>query len=189
LNILDEKGVKATFFLNSNNKAPINSGNYPDIVRRMYNSGHHIGSHTHTHANLTALTVSEMWNEMNLFDQALSGIIGVRPVFMRPPFGEWNTQVLTAMGSWGYRVSWITVDTNDWRHVGQPNAAQLSLNRVNDAINATPTTYHISLAHDTLQETVEQFVSDAIDSIRAKGLQLVTFGDCVGAPPSTWYRS
>jgi peptidoglycan/xylan/chitin deacetylase (PgdA/CDA1 family) len=188
LDILDQKGVKATFFVSGSNYQVITAGNNPDLIRRMYNSGHHIGSHSYSHADLTTLSVDGIWYEVNQLSVIFKSIIGVSPVFVRPPYGAWNDQVLTALGTWGYKVAWINLDTEDWKN---PTSPQTSLNRVNAAMGATSSSYSnfIVLAHESIQGTVEEFTAKAIDSIRAKGYQLVTFGDCVGAPRSTWYRS
>jgi peptidoglycan/xylan/chitin deacetylase (PgdA/CDA1 family) len=44
LNLLDNAGMKGTFFMNGQNWGSIYD--YTSIVQRVYNSGHQVGSHT-----------------------------------------------------------------------------------------------------------------------------------------------
>jgi peptidoglycan/xylan/chitin deacetylase (PgdA/CDA1 family) len=57
LDLLDEYGAKATFFINGENWSRgvgDSSTPWPDILRRMDLSGHQIGSHTWSHADLSS---------------------------------------------------------------------------------------------------------------------------------------
>ena len=44
LDILEREHIRATFFLTGRNV-----GRYPDVVRRIYQSGHAIGVHSYSH--------------------------------------------------------------------------------------------------------------------------------------------
>lgn len=105
LEILDTNQVKATFFVNGNNNVgPITEGNLPDVLQRTYAAGHHIGSHTWSHPNLDSLSHTERTEQMEALRDALSGIIGYEPTYMRPPFFACGTQCLEDMASLEYRV-------------------------------------------------------------------------------------
>lgn len=59
LDLLDQYHARATFFVNGDNFArghiDDRATQWPDILRRMHRSGHQIGSHTWSHADLTYL--------------------------------------------------------------------------------------------------------------------------------------
>jgi hypothetical protein len=105
LSILSKNGVKATFFVNGdNNNGPITKGILPSILRKVYARGHHIGSHTWSHANLTGLTREQRWQEMDQLQDALSNIIGITPTYMRPPYFECPSDCLRDMSDFGFHV-------------------------------------------------------------------------------------
>jgi peptidoglycan/xylan/chitin deacetylase (PgdA/CDA1 family) len=185
LDLLDRYNVKATFFINGQNYGRITTPATQAILRDTYRRGHQIGSHTYFHRDLTRSNLDEMWNELTSLDNAIRDVIGVRPVYVRPPYGAVNDQVLTALGSWGYRAAWINLDLEDWKFLPDDSLALLdaALN------NASPSSSSfIGLLHDVHRETVENIVERAIQRIRSRGYRFVTFGECHGQPRSTWYR-
>ena len=46
----------------------------------------------------------------------------------------------------------------------------------------------IAISHDIQDKTVHSFVQYMIDQARSLKYQLVTLGECLGDPPSNWYR-
>lgn len=72
LDILNEKGIKATFFVLGSNVV-----NYPDIVKRMYEEGHFIANHGYSHVYSTIYQSPEaVLNEYNQCNQAVRDAIG-----------------------------------------------------------------------------------------------------------------
>ncbi|KAI6778470.1 uncharacterized protein J7T54_000365 [Emericellopsis cladophorae] len=82
LDLLDEQGVMATFFLNGNNmgEGPITdqSLGHGSVIRRIYQSGHQIGSHTWSHTDFNTISDDQRWDELVELDAALLGIIGIK---------------------------------------------------------------------------------------------------------------
>lgn len=67
-------------------------------------------------------------------DDALKNLIGVRPIYMRPPYGNTSPQALEYLGSQGYKVINWNVDTDDWQHVrGRLDVKRESVNRCGSA--------------------------------------------------------
>lgn len=87
LDKLDSVGFKATFFLNGDNygRGYINdpSTQWPALIKRMYNSGHQVASHTWDHANLNTLSAAQQKDEMYWNEIAINDILGVFPTYMR----------------------------------------------------------------------------------------------------------
>ncbi|KAG0247104.1 hypothetical protein DFQ27_002554, partial [Actinomortierella ambigua] len=112
LDILKSRNVKATFFFNGLGWGHIDY--FADVVKRTYDEGHQVGSHTWDHKDLALLSESEVIAEMTELDDAFKRIMGVRPTYMRPPFGSYTGATLDILGSMNYTVVNWDVDTNDW---------------------------------------------------------------------------
>jgi peptidoglycan/xylan/chitin deacetylase (PgdA/CDA1 family) len=140
LDILKEKGVHATFFLNAfDRKQPakdIASSNrfiaYKDVLKRMIAEGHVLGNHTFSHRDLATLSASQMNWQLDKVQQCLDQALGtdaprltlVRPPFGSPWMGRWNTddqrrKVAAVMEARGAVVinwtdAWDSSDSVDW---------------------------------------------------------------------------
>ena len=83
LDILAQKGVKATFFIVGSVGA-VNR----DLLQRIYREGHDIGNHTFTHLQLWPTFRNEHFSlELNATQRLLESTLGVRTKLFRPPFG------------------------------------------------------------------------------------------------------
>lgn len=106
LDVLKEKGVKATSFLIG---AQVEENE--DLVRRMAEEGHQIGIHTYSHVDLACLTEEKQKKEIEKSAEAVEKIIGEGRLLLRPPFGSVNR----ALEKWVDEpmIFW-SVDTLDW---------------------------------------------------------------------------
>ncbi|OAD66931.1 carbohydrate esterase family 4 protein, partial [Phycomyces blakesleeanus NRRL 1555(-)] len=108
LDILDEYRIKATFcVLGSNVKR------YPQVLQRIFQSGHQIASHTYSHPHLMSLTNEEIIYEIKATEEAIRDAIGIKPKYIRPPFGEADDRVKGLLRTMGYRVLMWNVDPTD----------------------------------------------------------------------------
>ena len=101
LTLLRNRGVKASFFINGGNRVDMSVSPYPDILKRAYNDGHFIGSHTYNHLDLTTLSAQDMFEQFYQNDLSIKNILGFSPTYVRPPYGNSNAQVLSRLASWG----------------------------------------------------------------------------------------
>jgi len=62
LDFLDRENVKVTFFLNGLNRGDI--WQYVGVVKRAFNAGHQIGSHTWSHMDLGTASESDVQEQM-----------------------------------------------------------------------------------------------------------------------------
>lgn len=84
LDVLDDFGVKAAFFMIGRNIECA-----PRIVERVHEHGHIVANHTYSHAHLGALRGLTYWRrELNRTNRLIESIIGQRPAMMRPPMGQ-----------------------------------------------------------------------------------------------------
>ncbi|MGW1880866.1 bifunctional polysaccharide deacetylase/glycosyltransferase family 2 protein [Streptomyces sp. NPDC001970] len=93
LDLLKQRQVKATFFLTGTQAAA-----HPDLVRRIKDEGHEIGSHTYTDANLAGLSVPRIRLELALTQNVLAGTAGVGTHLLRLPHTEDAASLCDDMG-------------------------------------------------------------------------------------------
>lgn len=110
LDVLKEKGVKATFFVLGRHVEK-----YPDIARRISEEGHDIGNHTYSHRDLAPSTRALVLGEVGRAHQAIRETVGVSPFLFRPPRGMYSNAVRKLLLEEGYRIVLWTVSALDWR--------------------------------------------------------------------------
>jgi hypothetical protein len=109
--------TKATFFItgNNNGKGEIDNAALPwaATVKRAYNEGHQIASHTWTHPHLSNLTSTQRKQNMYSNEMALRNILGFFPTYMRPPYSDCTAEsgCQKDMADLGYHVTYFDVDT------------------------------------------------------------------------------
>lgn len=119
-------------------------------------------------------------------DNALKGIIGKRPVYMRPPYGNTSPAALEYLGEHGYRVVNWNVDTNDWQHPLDFGKDLEAYKAALQSPNAHSKTY-ISLQHDAEPGTAQVWSKLAIEYVLSKGFDIMPVGTCLG-DTTGWYR-
>ena len=61
---------------------------FSGTLQREYLSGHQIAVHTWSHTALTTQTNEEIIAELGWTRKIIRDVIGVSPVYMRPPYGD-----------------------------------------------------------------------------------------------------
>lgn len=157
LTTLQQKRALASFFVIGPKASAA-----PDLVRRMSELGHDIGSHTMTHPELTKLKVPEAVAQVKDAAAIIAGITGKPVTTFRPPFGAVNDSILAATNM--PAVLW-SVDTNDWRRPGQDALVERSVPVLRPG--------GIVLFHDTHPDSVA-VAGRVIDGLRDRGFTLAT---------------
>lgn len=109
LDALKLHNLRATFFL-----VGWNVEAYPEIARRIVREGHHVGNHTYSHPDLTMLTAEEVDQELGSTNDIIERVTGVRPRFVRPPYGSTNAAVRAVMVANGLTEVIWSQDSWDW---------------------------------------------------------------------------
>ncbi|EPQ66430.1 Chitin deacetylase [Blumeria graminis f. sp. tritici 96224] len=195
LDVLDRYNAKATFFISGNNngKGAIDTANlpWPELIRRMYNSGHQVASHTWSHANLGNLNSAERHDEMYKNEMALRNVLGVIPTYMRPPYSSCSAEsgCEADMNNLGYHVTYFDLDTQDYLN-DSPDMIGKSKTIFDNALNgrSAADSDFLAISHDIHQQTSEQLVDYMLDRLRSQGFRSVTVGDCLGDARENWYR-
>lgn len=81
LDKLESYGVTATFFLVGENI----SKETGDIIDRMVKTGHEVGNHSWSYADMAGLSAAEVKKSVSDTTRVIKKYTGVTPVFFRPP--------------------------------------------------------------------------------------------------------
>ena len=146
---LKERKARATFFVLGNR-----AENQVDIIKRMVEEGHVVGSHTYSHKNLLRLSLDEALTEITSTNDIIANIIGDKPKYLRPPYGNYNKDIL-ANSNMTF-ILW-SVDTEDWKKRDADLVYEYIINNVSDG--------DIVLLHDLYPTSVEG-VLKAIDYLK-----------------------
>jgi peptidoglycan/xylan/chitin deacetylase (PgdA/CDA1 family) len=174
LDILSQKNVSASFWLIGSNVH-----GREEIVRRMHNEGHFIGSHTwsHLHANMVPNKMEGRFileRELNQTRDILSNILNINVTHLRTPYGECNAFVRQTVESLGYQLVFWNLDATDWLdnatsvHSTIDGAMEGFDPRVNSFIILTHLYNDLGLC----------ILSPLIDRIRFRGYEFVSASDC-----------
>lgn len=166
LDLLAEKGVRATFFVIGTHAAE-----HPEILRRMVAEGHVVGNHTYDHPNLAKLSAASVRRQLTRANTLIARATGVTPKLMRPPFGSANATVRQVSRDLKLTPVLWSVDPLDWSDRDAGVVAR--------RVVARATAGGIILSHDIYPSTRKAYAR-IIDRLRAKGFVLVTVPELVG---------
>ena len=176
LDVLAEKGAKATFFVVGSNASA-----QPDLLARMVEEGHVVGNHTEDHPDLTKLDSAAVRSEIEQVNDTVEAATGVRPSLLRPPYGAVNDTVDEVSAELGMSQILWNVDPEDWKD--RDSAI------VEERVLASTGAGDIVLSHDIHQTTRDAYGS-IIDQLQAEGYVLVTVPQLLGTlePGQRYYN-
>lgn len=179
LDMLKERGVKATFFVVGKNAEL-----YPDLLRRIAREGHEIGNHSFTHANLRELPESLVKLELNATQRLIESLVGRSTTLFRPPFNAdahpsdvADLEPVRVAQSLGYMTVLENIDPRDWQ---MPPPEEL-LQRVKDQRGEG----NIILLHDSGgdRSSTVAALPMILDYLTERGDKVVPIGELVDIGP------
>ncbi len=164
LAILQRYSVQATFFFIGQHIAQ-----FPTSPQEVLAGGNAVGNHTLTHPRLPTLSFAAIYGELSETQNALLRGTGMYPIIFRPPYGEYNTDVLKAASQFNLiTVTW-SADAGDWTDP-QPSATRIAASILEAAGNGA-----IFLLHEGANRANTIAALPAIiEGLHARGLRLVT---------------
>jgi cellulose synthase/poly-beta-1,6-N-acetylglucosamine synthase-like glycosyltransferase/peptidoglycan/xylan/chitin deacetylase (PgdA/CDA1 family) len=182
--ILLAEHVPATFF-----EVGSQVVRHPGLTRMLYHDGFELGDHTFTHASLESLPPWEAHLQVSLTESAISGITGIRPRFVRPPYSS-TTEAVTpaeerawgAIAADGYTIVLCNYDTQDWERPGVRTILHNVLGEPNIRLGVGG----IVLMHDAGGNRAETVAAlpRLIHALRRRGFSFTTVSGLAGIPLS-----
>lgn len=160
LDTLEKYGVHATFFMVGNR---INYNK--DIVKRAYELGCDVGSHSYDHGRLTEMKKKNIKKEFSKTNDILKDLIGDTAHYVRTPYGSHTKYVLSAVK---YPVILWNVDTEDWKSRNKKKIVKKVIGKVNDG--------DIVLMHDIYDSTADA-IEIIIPKLIEQGFQIVSISE------------
>jgi len=109
IDILARYDAKATFFVVGDWVR-----RFPESVKALHDAGHEVMSHSDKHKHMNALSAAEIKADLEACNRAIAAVTGVTPHLFRPPYGEYDNElILTARGMGIETIQW-DVDSHDW---------------------------------------------------------------------------
>ena len=166
LDILDQYGAKATFFLIGSKVS-----GQASVVRSIQARGHQLGNHSWSHPELNKVSAEQLANEIDQTNNAIKQAVGTKPNIIRPPYGAFNRAVLEQFRQRGMSAVVWSVDTRDW---ADRNSEIVCSRAVAGARNGA-----VILMHDIHQTSVNA-VPCILDSLKQQGYSFVTVQNLIG---------
>lgn len=173
LAILQQYGVQATFFVIGSEAAA-----HPELVQQESQQSHIVGNHTWTHPNLTTLSPADIRAQLQSASNEIEAATNQAPSLMRPPGGNFNSEVQSIAASLGLSTILWNVDPRDWSRPGTDKIIQTVLNTTHNG--------SIILLHDgggDRSQTVAALPT-IITSLEQRGFQFVTIARLIQDLPA-----
>lgn len=165
LKALRVSDVKATFFM-----VEFWAEKYPETVKEIDKAGHEIGTHSSTHSYMSKQNAEEIKLELTTSSKAIEDITGKKVELFRPPYGDYDNELIKTASELGYyTIQWDT-DSLDWKDLSATDIAMRVINGV--------TSGSIILMHNNGLHTAEA-VPIILETLKNKGYTFVPIGELI----------
>ena len=110
IEILGKYHIKATFFVVG---AWVDK--YPESVKALSDAGHEVMNHSNAHDHMTKLSREAIIADIQTCNDKIEAVTGKRPTLIRPPYGEYDDNVISAIRSIDMEPIQWDVDSLDWK--------------------------------------------------------------------------
>ena len=168
LDILDENGAKATFFVIGEN-----AENYPELIDAELSRGHEIGCHTFSHKHMSSLCEGELEEEIKSTEIVLNEHSGYTLKLFRPPEGVLTKENIKIISDMGYDMILWSIDTRDWEHKSKENIVENVMKNVECG--------SIVLFHDFIgnNSNTPAALRELLPKLKAEGYEFVTVSELI----------
>ena len=143
---------------------------YPEYVKKIDEAGHEIGTHSSTHSYMSKQNSEEIKLELTTSSEAIKNITGKEVNLFRPPYGDYDDELIKTASELGYySIQWDT-DSLDWKDL---SATDIAMRVINGVKNGS-----IILMHNNGLHTAEA-VPIIISTLKNKGYSFVPIGELI----------
>ncbi len=186
LDYLEEKGYKATFFVNGYNFSDLTNPAAQAILKRAVSLGSEVGNHSYSHPDFCSITPDQRTYQLEHNAELIENACGVYPNLFRAPGGSFP-QGMPEANDYFY-IYW-TADGEDWKYKNDPDMdAQALADHYLKLIRSGS----IVLFHDVYNKSVDAAII-IMDTLAKEGYRFVTVSELLDlrgkTPDGTIYVS
>ena len=167
MDIMDEHGVKGTFFL-----VGFWVDKYPDVVKSIAERGFEIGNHSANHPRMTQLSKEQMVKELTQVNEKIKELTGSTPTVFRPPFGDYNDLVVNTVREQNMHCIQWDVDSLDWK--------DLSADEITKRVTSKIKPGSIVLFHNAAKHTPEA-LPGILEKLKSDGYNIIPISQLIYA--------
>ncbi len=167
LEILKNNEVHATFFMTGGWIEK-----YPDDVKAIAAGGHDLGNHSENHKQMSQLSAEECKTELMKPHEKVKQLTGKDMILFRPPYGDYNDNLIQVCREINYYPIQWDVDSLDWKDYD----ASTIIRKVTEHSHLGNGS--IILCHNGAKHTAEA-LDTMIKTLKEKGFQLVPISELI----------
>lgn len=166
LKVLDDSGVKATFFVVGQRVEQ-----YPQIIEQAWRAGHQIGNHSWSHQALVFKNKAHIRSELQKTDAAIRATGYDKEILVRAPYGLKYWTLPKELSRTGRTHILFDVVAWDWQEPGREAITKRVLSQVRPG--------SIILLHDGCgnKDDLVGATGDIIDALKEQGYRFVTVSE------------
>ena len=167
LEILAKHNVHATFFMTG---GWVDS--YPEDVKAILAGGHDLGNHSENHKNMSQISNDDKEQELMKVHEKVKNLTGYEMFLFRPPYGDYDNDVIKTATKCGYYPIQWDVDSLDWKDYG-----------VDSIVNTVCSNKHLGNGSIILCHNGAKFTADALDTLitnlKGQGYEIVPISELI----------
>lgn len=167
LEILAKHNVHATFFMTG---GWVDS--YPEDVKAILAGGHDLGNHSENHKNMSQISNDDKEQELMKVHEKVKSLTGYEMFLFRPPYGDYDNDVIKTATKCGYYPIQWDVDSLDWKDYG-----------VDSIVNTVCSNKHLGNGSIILCHNGAKFTADALDTLitnlKGQGYEIVPISELI----------
>lgn len=145
---------------------------YPEDVKKIYEAGHDLGNHSQNHKYMSKLSDEEKTQELMSVHQRVKELTGYDMFLFRPPYGDYDSAVVTNARQNGYYPIQWNIDSLDWKDYG-----------AEDIIKKITENKNLSNGSIILCHNGAKYTKDALDAVittlQDKGYEFVPISQLI----------
>ncbi len=167
LDTLAQYNIHVTFFMTG---GWVES--FPEDVKKIYAAGHDLGNHSENHKNMSQLSDSDCSEELMKVHTKVKELTGFEMSLFRPPYGDYDNEVIQNAKKCGYYTIQWDVDSLDWKDYGVDSIVRTVTQHKNLQSGS------IILMHNGAKYTAEA-LPQVIETLQSNGYEIVPISELI----------
>lgn len=187
---MQEKNMVGTIFVNTETIDTVGHMTTPNL-KEFVSLGWEVGSHGHTHSDMTTLTQEQLVYDLSLSVQNITDMTGIQPKTFATPYGSFNDDVIKVaseyfdyhLNAWSDANGITTYENYDAMNIHRIDVANSSPEEICNIVSGLENgDWFTIIMHDITDEpgkwnTSHQDFQKIIDCIHGSGIQVKTVTD------------